>query len=199
MCVHTSYCGCWADRVLAKSVCARASDKAVFSFVFGDGDPNKQLRDETRWQLIGEAAAKRASERASKQASKRVRQTIIRARNTCNRAIEQSSTPRGDRSGLCGKLISVISYTAAAQVVWPLESLGWYVQYELEASGSHVFVQMGLVSSGMSVVCLAEWGATMGLRPGSRRLRGVQFGPISSVPEQTINNIIKHTNDKQHI
>jgi len=31
--------------------------ESVFSFVFGDGDPNKTLREETRWQLIGEAIA----------------------------------------------------------------------------------------------------------------------------------------------
>jgi len=31
--------------------------ESVFSFVFGDGDPNKELREETRWQLVGETIA----------------------------------------------------------------------------------------------------------------------------------------------
>jgi len=31
--------------------------EAVFSFVFGDGDPNARLVSETRWRLIGEAIA----------------------------------------------------------------------------------------------------------------------------------------------
>jgi len=33
--------------------------ESVFSFVFGDGDPNKQLLADTRWQLIGEAIAEK--------------------------------------------------------------------------------------------------------------------------------------------
>lgn len=32
--------------------------EAIFSFVFGDGDPNVQLREEKRWQLIGERISK---------------------------------------------------------------------------------------------------------------------------------------------
>jgi hypothetical protein len=31
--------------------------EAAFSFVFGDGDPNEQLLNDTRWQLIGETIA----------------------------------------------------------------------------------------------------------------------------------------------
>ncbi|CAE8634126.1 unnamed protein product, partial [Polarella glacialis] len=33
--------------------------RSVFSFVFGDGDPNEKILSETRWQLIAEAIAKR--------------------------------------------------------------------------------------------------------------------------------------------
>merc|ERR1712137_488581 len=31
--------------------------ESVYSFVFGDGDPNKQIREERRWQLVAEAIA----------------------------------------------------------------------------------------------------------------------------------------------
>jgi len=43
--------------------------EAVFSFVFGDGDPNAQLLSEARWQLIGETIAQNGGSVVAEQVS----------------------------------------------------------------------------------------------------------------------------------